>query len=117
MAGISKINYKGREIFHFDGKGLNDTQIIALIKTAEKDILKENKPKLFLVDVTGNLISQKFIQAAINMGDKVKHLSQRSAIVGLSESDDILLRGFNAIINGEMRAFNTTEDALEYLVG
>lgn len=126
MANITKIQYKGKEIILIDFTGLQEDQMIDMAKEAESLILNEKKPrffllnekrelKLFLINVTGTNFGPKFVRATIAIADNVKHLSQKSAIVGISEADAMLLGIFNATINRDMKAFNTKEEALEYL--
>jgi len=116
MAGLSKRIHRGKEILYFDYQGLNEAQMIDLIKQAEALILSENKPVLQLTNIKNAFATPGFMSVVREAGEKTKHLTTKSAIVGISGAKKILLGAYNAIVGGVVKPFDNEDDALDYLV-
>lgn len=117
MERIQKIQYKGKEILYIIYDGLNEAEMIALMNQVEKIILSDNKPHLQLLNLTNTFGTPGFMAAAKEFGKRTRHLTLKSAAVGVTGVKALLLKSYNLVSGSDLKAFKTEEEAKEYLVG
>ncbi|MGL1885100.1 MAG: hypothetical protein OCD76_01200 [Reichenbachiella sp.] len=116
MAGFSKINHKGRVIIFLDYQGLTPDGIVEAMKEAESFVLKEQKRVLTLTNFTEAFATPKVMEQAKLLKAGIMHLTDRSAVYGLSIAKTVILKGFNKITKAKgIKPFSTREQALQYL--
>lgn len=116
MGGRTVITYKGKEITYLDYRGKNLEEIKAILVDAVDQALKENKRRYLLTNITGVFAVPEFMDAVNDATRKTKHLTIKSAVVGVTGAKKILFNTYNAVIGAESKAFNDEESAKEWLV-
>jgi hypothetical protein len=117
MDRVQKIQYQGKEILYINYKDLiGDDQMIATLNEAERLILLDNKPHLQLVNFINAFATPGYMAAAKKFGKRTKSLTSKSAIVGITGVKALLLKSYNFVSGDKLKAFETLEQAKEYLV-
>jgi hypothetical protein len=116
MAGHSIITYKGKEISYLDYRGMKLEEIIKTIDEAAKSSLQENKRRLQLSNLTGVFAVPEFMEKVQEAGKKTKHLTIKSAVVGITGAKKLLLNTYNALTGANLKAFDDEDSAKEWLV-
>lgn len=116
MKRIQKIQYKGKEIIYVNYAGLREKEMIEVLGQVEALILSDNKPHLQLVNITDAFATPGYMAAVKKFGQKTQSLTAKAAIVGITGVKALLLRSYNFISGSKLIAFNTEEEAKEYLV-
>ncbi len=111
---LDVINHRGKEILICDFSSYNnqDDLIGALLSLVE---YSRNNPHLstLLCDFTGAFMGPNFMK----IGKQNSQLWDKfnSAVVGVDGVKRILLNGYNRIARKKMKAFDSREEALNYL--
>lgn len=116
MAGVQKIQYQGKEIIYVDYRGQSEEQMLNTATILRQLILEESKPHLRLVNISEAFATPKFTSFIRDLGTEIQHIPARAAVVGIKGAKKVLLMGYNRILGGAMRPFDTEEEAKEYLV-
>lgn len=116
MAGHSIIDYKGKEILYIDYRGMNENQMIQTLNEATERSLSDNKPRLLLTNVAGSFVLPDFLKKAKEAGKRTKHLTLKSAIIGIEGAKKVLLKFHNLYVGSEMKPFHDEIEAKEWLV-
>lgn len=118
MDRLSIINYKGKEILYLDQRGLNGDDLLKGCKNADQFIKNYQKDTaLTLANFTDTTASQEVMnylksEESVNINKKVV----KAAVVGITGIKKILLNAYNTVTGGKYKAFETEEEAKEYLV-
>jgi hypothetical protein len=116
MAGASIISYKGKEILFTDFKGTkSEKEMIDILEKGAQILLKKGNPMLLLTDLTGAYVLPDFMKKAKELGKSTKSLTLKEAIVGIKGPKKTLLNLYNIFTGIAAKAFNTEEEAKEYL--
>ena len=116
MAGFSIIECKGKEIMYLDYRGMNEKQMIQTVEEATERSLQDNKPRLLLANASGTFVLPNFLKKAKEDGKRTKHLTLKSAIVGIEGAKKVLLKFHNLFVGSEMVPFHDEEEAKEWLI-
>lgn len=116
MSGFKKRNYKGREIIYVDYRGLKEEGMIATATDLREWLLKENKDHLRLINITDCYATPKFTTYIRALGRETQAIPFRGAIVGITGAKRVLLMGYNRLLGGKLKPFDSEDEALEYLV-
>jgi hypothetical protein len=114
----SWIEHKGRKILFFDYRNqVTDEALIATLEEGSAMMQPLPQPALLFNDFTGSVIGSAFMKRVKQVGRMNQRLIGRSALTGISGLKTIF---FNAYLRatGERntRAFNTRQEALDFLV-
>lgn len=114
---ITKIKKENIEILILDYSDCNEDQMIEIAVKAKPMILAATRP-LAILSVFNDraYATPKFVMALKKETAEVIHLIDRQAVVGLNDSKKIILKGFNFLFRINIKAFDTTEEALQFLV-
>ena len=112
---VSKIIHQGKEILYINHQNCREEEMIANLKEAERIILTDNKPHIQLINGTESFATPGFMKEANEFGKRTKELTTKGAYVGLSGAKRILFQAYNALAGSKLKAFETMEDAKEYL--
>jgi hypothetical protein len=114
---ISKIKKDNIEILVLDYSDCNEDQMIAIAVAAKPMILSASRP-LAILSVFNDraYATPKFVMALKKETAEVIHLIDRQAVVGLNDTKKIILKGFNFLFRINIKAFDTTDAALQFLV-
>lgn len=116
MNRYSIISHKGKEIFYVDYRDLDAADIVKTMDEATEFALKENRPLLRLSNMTGTFAVKEVVKKANESGKRTKHLTIKRAAVGIVGAKKILFNAFNKFTENDARAFDTEEEAKEWLV-
>jgi hypothetical protein len=116
MGSVKKITYKDKEIIYFDFQECSEDEMIQLLDQGQKIILRDNQKTLRLANIERAYATKKFMGRANEFGKATKHLTQKAALVGIVGAKKVLFKAYNFIIGEAARAFDTEEEAKEWLV-
>ena len=116
---IYPIYHNGVKIYFTDWTNLNDEDeaVAAIIETTEFVVQNNEKDLLEIIDVRGSYATARIIMILKDEAKKTEPFSKKKAIVGISGSKKIFLNAINRLVNNKIRAFDTLDDAKDWLVG
>ena len=116
MEHLTKITYKGNQIFLLDGSGGPEV-LLETISQARKEIdLQPPKSVLIITDVTRAEWDGKVIQALKNFTRDNTPFIKASAVVGVTGLNRIMLETVKRITGREFGICKDIEEAKEWLI-
>lgn len=116
MTHYSIIKHQGKEILYVDYRNLSTEEILQVMDDATAFALKENRPLLRLSNMIDVFAVPAVVERAKLSGKKTSHLTIKRAAVGIVGAKKLLFNAFNRFTGGNARAFDSVEDAKEWLV-
>ncbi|NJO88512.1 MAG: STAS/SEC14 domain-containing protein [Chloroflexia bacterium] len=120
MAGYSVINYKGKEIAYIDYRGLKLEQMLQTLNNAVETAIKRSQeghpPRPLLINISDAYAVPEFMEKSKEAGKKTRHLTSKSAIVGITGAKKILLQAYNLFTRINTKVFDDEESAKEWLI-
>ncbi|WP_420582741.1 hypothetical protein [Reichenbachiella sp.] len=116
MAGYSLITHKGKEILYVDYQDMTKEEILQVMDDATDYALELNRPLLRLSNMTGVFGVKDVVDKAKESGKKTSHLTIKRAVVGITGAKKVLFNGFNRVSGNNSKAFDSVEDAKDWLV-
>ena len=116
MSAYSIIKHKGKEILYVDYQGMTKEEILKTMDEATEFALKENRPMLRMSNMTNVFAVPEVVDKAKESGKITNHLTIKRAAVGITGAKKVLFNAFNRFSGNNSRAFNTVEEAKEWLV-
>lgn len=113
------IMHKGRTIYYMDFRGCDPHQMIAIVDKMHELVNSFPQQVLILANYTGTTATTEFMNRIKEAGKHGvatgKH--RKSAVIGITGLKAILLQGYLSATNDKnTKAFDTEEDALDWLV-
>ena len=109
--------HKGKEILIANLSDLNVANMISMATRVKDIIRQENKPmRLLVIFNKKNYATPKFIRHAEQLNKEWEHLVEKQAVIGLNKVKLFILKGFNLALKKKISAFETLEEAKEFLV-
>ena len=106
-----------REILIIDFSDCKEAEMINRLIQAMEVVRQDNKPTLVL-----NIFNDKcyatpdFVRTAESAYDEVRPLIKKNAIIGLSDVQKMILKGFTILGNRELRNFESFDESIRFLV-
>jgi len=116
MSGYSLIEHKGKEILYVDYQGMSKEEILKTMDEATEFALKENRPLLRLSNMTDVFAVKEVVEKAKASAKTTSHLTIKRAAVGISGAKKVLFNAFNRVSGNNSRAFDSVENAKDWLV-
>lgn len=116
MPAYSIIKHKGKEILYVDYRNMKVEDILQTMDEATEYALELNRPMLRLSNMTDVFAVGDIVDKAKASGERTKHLTIKRAAVGITGAKKVLLNAFNRFTGSNTRAFNTEEEAKDWLV-
>ncbi|UXX80811.1 hypothetical protein N7E81_06825 [Reichenbachiella carrageenanivorans] len=116
MSGYKLINYKGKEILYVDYSGMLKEDVLKTMDEATVFALEQNRPLLRLSNMTGVFAVTEVVEKAKESGKITNHLTIKRAAVGITGAKKVLFNAFNRFSGNDTRAFDSVDDAKEWLV-
>jgi hypothetical protein len=116
MPGVSYLQVSGKEVLFIDYAGCKTKQMLLLFDQAKLEILAKGVPCSILTDLSDTYITPDFLRHAEKEMVEVNHLIIKNAFIGMSGPKRMILKGFNLLMKKEFVAFDTREQALDYLL-
>jgi len=115
---ISYIQHKGKKILYVDYsqcKTVNDT--INVLEMVRNEYLRTSESYLSLNNFTGVSSNNEYMELVKKYGKEIFDARTiKNAAIGITGIKKILLSAYNLIVKNKLMAFDTREEALEYLV-
>ncbi len=117
MSGIQKLMIDGTEILSIDYSDCREHEIIALASELLELGLAENKPlRILSIYNDKNFITPKVMRHMEKVTKQGIHLIEKMAIIGLTPTKRIILRGYNLLFKRDFKTFDSREEAIAYLI-
>ena len=117
MNRIDLIYYKNKEIVRADFQGLTeDDHLIAFMHEIDAYLKKLDRPMLRLTLIHGVYFTPKVMTHLPWVTKDLQNSTIKDAVVGVTGIKRILLQSYDAIIPGRVKAFDSEEEAKEWLV-
>lgn len=116
--GVSFIYHKGKKIIYSDySECKTQEETIELLEQTRRMYLSSNEKFLALNNFTGAPANNEFMEMAKKYAKEVfDERNLREACFGLTSIKKILLIAYNLVAKDKIVAFDTKEQALDYLV-
>ena len=114
---VSFLTSNGKKVFLIDYSGLKKKEeMLANLYEAIKVFESAGDEKfLVLIDITDAAGSPEWMEESKKYGKQMGPKTLKSAIAGVTGIKKVLLMGYNAVVGGRVKPFNTKEAALDYL--
>jgi hypothetical protein len=117
MDRIRTVRFKGKRIDYFDYSQLkDDAAFVEMLHAATAFLEKQNKQTLQLINLTDAFITPGLITPILAEIERFKPYVLKQAIIGISGAKRILFKTYMTFFPGKIKAFDTEDDALEWLV-
>ena len=117
MKPLRKIVQDGCEILVIDFSNLKEDQMITLLSDSRRLLIEEKRPqKLLAIFNHKNYITGKVLRHFETDQLEAINYSAKLVVVGLSTTQKMILKGYNAIFNRAIKSFDTQEDAMRFLL-
>jgi hypothetical protein len=114
---VNWIEYKGERILYMDFRNQNEDEMIKDLELVADILSKSAKRVLLLGDVRDTIVSNRFFTWLKRYSMLIiKKKTLRSAVLGVDESNKMLLERFNYALEADLERFETEIGAKEYLV-
>ncbi len=116
---IKIITYKGKEIIHINYEGyskLTENDFLNMINTATKFISSRGPGQLVISDMRNTHASTVVVQRFKDASIITKQVRKKGAVIGLNSLQLIFLNAVNKFSGSNLKAFNTVDDACQWLV-
>jgi len=113
------IEYKGHVIYYSDWTGLQDgKKMVRVIEETTQAVIELDKYNILeIVDVSKSFALREGMSAAKISAETTEKFSKKKALIGINnKAKQILLNFVNVILGKKMMAFETKEEALEWLI-
>lgn len=115
---IYPIFHKGKKIYFSDWSNLKKAEeALPVMEETVSFIEKMGEYNLLeIIDATGSFSPPKVLNALKDAGKRTKKFNKRKAIVGITGSKRIILAGVNRFIDGNIKGFDTIDEAKDWIV-
>jgi hypothetical protein len=115
MSSVSKIRHRETEIWVIDYSGAKEQEMMALVTALRDAINSVEQPARILSVFNGNYVTPTFMRHAEQETLEGLRLIEKMAFIGLSPTQEWILKGYNLFLKRNYKSFPTREAALDYL--
>ena len=114
----SWIEHNGKEILYIDYSGLYDEDLVNATFEVNDFFKKLGKHELLiLVDVRNSYANEKWTVDALKKNATIaRPYSKKTAVIGVTKTQDIILTVVNMFSRLGVKPFNTVEEAKDWLI-
>jgi hypothetical protein len=117
VAGITELNKQGKTIFIIDYSGCKEAEMIQHQRELKGRILAFGKPVSIVSVFDGqSFVTPNFMRNTERGTLEVLHLIEKFAMVGLSDTKKMILKGYNQLIGRNVRNFDSVEEAMGFIL-
>jgi|SRR5512133_761694 hypothetical protein len=121
IKGAQFIEYKGQSIYYVDYSNIKtNDEFMSVLKQSngfrEKIKSEGKKNLLMLVDISGSFVYGDVLTEIKKAGKITKEMTLKEAVVGISGGKKILLRIVQSFTNMNLKAFDSIDEAKDWLV-
>jgi len=107
---------KGVDVLFSDFRNSNESEVINLLSLQLDHIVEKPNEMVYGISLVKNTSSFSFIMEESKRNPLVKKNKVITAVVGLNIFQKVKLYLLNQLYSNTLRGFDTTEEALDYLV-
>ena len=116
-AQLKYIEHKGKRILYIDFRNKNGDQNVATLDEVANEMRTWKQKGLTLSDFRNSTGSSAYMARIKKLGVEVFiPMTIKNAAIGLTGLQKVLLNAFNSFCKTEARAFDTEEEAKEWLI-
>jgi hypothetical protein len=116
MNRLSEVNYKGKYIIRVDLSNLRPEETLAVLPEAKKLIAAQPPHSaLILTDVSNSIYTRQVSEEIKEFSKNNQPFVKASAVIGAEGVRLVLLTTVNLLTRREIKAFQTTQQALDWL--
>jgi hypothetical protein len=104
-----------KKILYADFSGLLAPQMVDLANHLFAEVEKSPGKVTILSNYQNTSISTKFVEVSTDWAKKLRPKTDRYAVYGLNAPKRIMLNAFNSVTSMGIKAFETRDEALQYL--
>lgn len=117
MDRIKWIEYKGKKILDIDYSDLTKEQIIEVINQLEPFFISQQKNSILSVtNFSNSYVNSDIYKALKEVTKNFCEYDKKVAVFGLNKAKNVFLKLIRRFSNNKIYAFNSKEDALEWLI-
>ena len=114
---VEWIEYKNKEILYCDFKGLNDDDLVKLIKHIDELVVNLGKKDLLKInDVRGQYTTATVLPEIKRSSQLQKPFIKKSAYVGITGVKKVLLKAINRLSSIGAKPFTNIDEAKDWLI-
>ena len=114
---VHLINHKDQQIIFIDYTSCHSIDELIKCINDSVDIVKSMDNNLLVMsDVTGIRVDGQFMEELKKAGAEFEYKVKKSAVIGVTGLKKVFLSGYNLVVKNKVRAFDSKEEALDYLV-
>jgi hypothetical protein len=114
---VSWKEYKGFKILYIDYRGMGEDEGIKNIESQAEFMKTLPDPVLVLGNYEGTYATGRFLDRAKELGKEIiERKTRKGALVGITGVKKLLLNIYNLASGGNLKACDSEEQALEYLI-
>jgi hypothetical protein len=100
-----------------DFSDLKENEMMDLVSNSRRQLLAEKKPQRLLIILNANnYVTSKVMDHIENDQKEALAYSVKQAVIGLTKPQRMILNGYNVIFKRDVRAFETQDQAVKYLL-
>lgn len=112
---MRRMDYKGKEIYLMDYSGLKEAEMIALTNLHATTVVAEGKKCYFIANYDNTYGTANYMKAAHAFTQATKSFIPKGAFLGISGPKVALLKGVTYFLNVNFKAFESEQEALDFL--
>ncbi|MCP4678486.1 MAG: hypothetical protein GY854_23850 [Deltaproteobacteria bacterium] len=118
MNWVNWINHKGKEILVLNYSKLADGEHLSQVDRVESSVQSTTQKEILkLTVITDTHINEAFMTRIEQLNHKYDSLVEKEAVVGITGLKKVLLKARGVVSSKEIKAFDDTEAAKDWLVG
>lgn len=115
MERLRRISFKGKEIIYADYSNCKEAEMISLTQEHRDLILREKKESLFIANYVGTYGTPAYMKSAQDFTAQTKPYVKKGAFLGIHGPKVFLLKGIIFFLDVNFKAFDSEDEALEFL--
>lgn len=112
---MRRIDYRGKKIYLMDYSGLKEVEMIALTNQHAEVVVREAKESYFIANYDNTYGTANYMKAAHAFTQVTKPFIPKGAFLGIHGPKVALLKGVTYFLNVNFKAFETEQEALDFL--
>lgn len=114
---IRVFEHNGYRILLHDYSNLTGDSMMLVLREAAAGVTHRGKGLNILTDVRGTFATRETVDALKKLAHSATPFVRKSAVVGVTRMQRILLDAIRAVTGRQIRAFDTFEEARDWLAG
>jgi succinyl-CoA synthetase alpha subunit len=112
---LTKITHKGRDIVVADFSNKQGEELVDCMRQFTQNMIAEAKPQRILMDQTNIVMSKEIAAMQKVEAAKTDAYQEKLALIGISGIQTVVAHSIMSLVQSNVRMFDTTEEALDWL--